>query len=152
LDSELRAALDALSAKIDAVDAKVVATRAVAETALSIAVEARNEAKAAHEEVRAARREASVMFETILREIRALPEGLSTAGFELVDDGHNVPVFGGDEEDDIIRNRLRERGHDLIDGPSFFAGPSRRARVISVRIRLHRQSSAEAPGFSRGAS
>ena len=39
--------------------------------------------------------------------------------FELVGDGHNVPVFGGADEDDIIRDRLRESSQELIDGPSF---------------------------------
>ena len=39
--------------------------------------------------------------------------------FELVDDGHNVPVFGGDDEDGILRDRLRKSSRDLIDGPSL---------------------------------
>ena len=59
-----------------------------------------------------------IRFETLSRLCAVLQ---CTPGelFELVDDGHNVPVFGGDDEDDIIRNRLRESGQDLIDGPSF---------------------------------
>ncbi len=59
-----------------------------------------------------------IRFETLSRLCAVLQ---CTPGelFELVDDGHNVPVFGGDDEDDIIRNRLRESGHNLIDGPSF---------------------------------
>ncbi len=38
---------------------------------------------------------------------------------ELVDDGHRVPVFGGDDEDDIIRERLKHADGTLIDGRSF---------------------------------
>ena len=63
MDSELRAALEALAAKIDA-------TGAVAAAALQAAT-------AAREEAATARREAGVMFEAILKEIKALPEGLS---------------------------------------------------------------------------
>ena len=39
--------------------------------------------------------------------------------FEFVDDGHRIPVFGGDDEDDVIRGRLGETDKNLIDGPSF---------------------------------
>lgn len=123
MDTELRTALEALSAKIDAVDAKLGVTRAVAETALAIAMQARDEAKAAHDEARAAhdeakaaRREAGVMFETILREIRALPEGLSSHQREEADrldsareqtmlDAHVAPMERGvaDHERRIAR-------------------------------------------------
>jgi hypothetical protein len=32
-----------------------------------------------------------------------------------------VPVFGGDDEDDIIRERLKHADGRLVDGPSFLA-------------------------------
>lgn len=59
-----------------------------------------------------------IRFDTMVRLCEALG---CTPGdlFELVDDGHRVPVFGGDDEDDIIRERLKEAEGELIDGPSF---------------------------------
>ena len=59
-----------------------------------------------------------IRFDTVARLCEALG---CTPGdlFELVDDGHRVPVFGGDDEDDIIRERLREADAELVDGPSF---------------------------------
>ena len=59
-----------------------------------------------------------IRFETLGRLCAVLQCGPGEL-FELVDDGHNVPVFGGDDEDDILRARLRESSRDLIDGPSF---------------------------------
>lgn len=59
-----------------------------------------------------------IRFDTIARLCEVL---ICTPGdlFEVVDDGHRVPVFGGDDEDAIIRERLHEVGGDLVDGPSF---------------------------------
>ena len=59
-----------------------------------------------------------IRFETLARLcaiLRCEPGEL----FELVEDGHRVPVFGGDDEDDILRKRLRESETELIDGPTF---------------------------------
>jgi putative transcriptional regulator len=38
----------------------------------------------------------------------------------MEDDGHEVPVLGGPDEDDLIRRRLSEVG-TRVDGPSFVA-------------------------------
>ena len=61
-----------------------------------------------------------IRFDTLVRLCEALG---CTPGdlFELVDDGHRVPVFGGDDEDDIIRERLKHADGRLVDGPSFLA-------------------------------
>jgi putative transcriptional regulator len=40
--------------------------------------------------------------------------------FELECDEHRVPVLGGTDEDDIVRERLA-RGERRVDGPSFIA-------------------------------
>ena len=58
---QLKAYLDAMRAEMAAMDGKIDKTREALETTI-------NET----------RREAGVMFESILHEIRALPEGLST--------------------------------------------------------------------------
>lgn|GEM_PF-59850 len=59
-----------------------------------------------------------IRFDTLARLCEALGCGPGDL-FELVDDGHRVPVFGGDDEDDILRERLKEAKAELIDGPSF---------------------------------
>ena len=59
---------------------------------------------------------AGMRFDTIVRLCEALackPGDL----FELVDDGHRVPVFGGDDEDEILLQRLADPVR--VDGPSF---------------------------------
>lgn len=48
--------------------------------------------------------------------------------FEIEQDTHRVPVLGGPDEDDIIRERLREPGR-RVDGPSFVAELLRGSRV-----------------------
>lgn len=59
-----------------------------------------------------------IRFETIAR----LCEVLTCAPgdlFELVDVGHRIPIFGGDDEAAILHERLQEADAELIDGPSF---------------------------------
>lgn len=45
--------------------------------------------------------------------------------FEPSDGARGIPVFGGDDEDDILRERLKEAAGGLVDGPSFL-----RARIV----------------------
>ncbi len=59
-----------------------------------------------------------IRFDTIARLCEVLtcsPGDL----FELVDVSHRIPIFGGDDEAAILRQRLGETDDDLIDGPSF---------------------------------
>ena len=78
LDPELRAYLDAMRADMAAMEQrlsdKVSAVDAKADAAREEAVAARQEAREGFE---TARREAGAMMESIIHEIRALPEGLS---------------------------------------------------------------------------
>ncbi len=60
-----------------------------------------------------------IQFDTLARICEALdcePGEL----FELEPDSHRVPVLGGTDEDEIVRQRLREPGR-VVDGPSFVA-------------------------------
>lgn len=62
---------------------------------------------------------AGIQFETLARICEALecePGDL----FEFEPDSHRVPVLGGADEDEIIRQRLQEQGRN-VDGPSFVA-------------------------------
>jgi putative transcriptional regulator len=61
----------------------------------------------------------SIRFDTLAR----LCEVLDCAPgdlFELEEDFHAVPVLGGDDEDEIIRQRLADPGR-RVDGPTFTA-------------------------------
>lgn len=61
----------------------------------------------------------SIRFDTIARLCEVLdcePGDL----FELEEDFHKVPVLGGDDEDEIIRQRLADSGR-RVDGPTFAA-------------------------------
>ncbi len=60
-----------------------------------------------------------IQFDTLARICEALhcePGDL----FELEHDSHEVPILGGPDEDEIVRQRLRESGQ-VVDGPSFVA-------------------------------
>lgn len=60
---------------------------------------------------------AGIQFDTLARICEALecePGDL----FELEHDSHRAPVLGRPDEDDIIRERLREPRR-VVDGPSF---------------------------------
>lgn len=62
---------------------------------------------------------AGIRFDTLARLCEALgcePGDL----FELKRDGHRVPLLGGPDEDELVRQRLQESGR-RVDGPSFVA-------------------------------
>ncbi len=62
---------------------------------------------------------AGIRFETLIRLCDVLgcePGDL----FELASDGHQIPVLGGPDEDDLVRQRLQEPGR-RVDGASFLA-------------------------------
>lgn len=62
---------------------------------------------------------ASIRFDTLARLCEVLdcePGDL----FELEEDFHKVPALGGDDEEEIIRQRLAEAGR-RVDGPTFVA-------------------------------
>jgi putative transcriptional regulator len=61
----------------------------------------------------------SIRFDTLARICEVLncePGDL----FEIEEDFHKVPVLGGEDEDDIIRQRLADPGR-RVDGPTFIA-------------------------------
>ncbi len=62
---------------------------------------------------------AGIRFETLARLCDVL-DCEPGALFELAAASHRVPIFGGPDEDEIIRERLREPGRS-VDGPSFVA-------------------------------
>ncbi len=60
---------------------------------------------------------AGIQFDTLARICEALacePGDL----FEFEPDSHRVPVLGGPDEDEIVRQRLHEPRR-IVDGPSF---------------------------------
>lgn len=62
---------------------------------------------------------AAIQFDTLARICEALdcePGDI----FALERDPHRVTVLGGPEEDDTIRERLKEPGR-IVDGPSFLS-------------------------------
>jgi putative transcriptional regulator len=62
---------------------------------------------------------AGIRFDTLAR----LCDALDCDPCELLQlerDAHQVPVLGGPDEDDIVRQRLKEPGR-RVDGPSFVA-------------------------------
>lgn len=62
---------------------------------------------------------AGIQFDTLAR----ICEALECEPGELLEfepDSHRVPVLGGADEDETVRQRLREPGR-IVDGPSFVA-------------------------------
>ena len=62
---------------------------------------------------------AGIRFDTLARLCEVLecdPGDL----FEVEEDFHRVPVLGGPDEDDVVRQRLQQPGQ-RVDGPSFVA-------------------------------
>ena len=66
---------------------------------------------------------AGIQFDTLARICEAL-ECEPGELFEYEPDSHRVPLLGGPDEDEIVRQRLREPGR-IVDGPSFVAELSR---------------------------
>ena len=62
---------------------------------------------------------AGIQFDTLARICEAL-ECEPGEFFEFEPDSHRVPLLGGPDEDEIVRQRLREPGR-IVDGPSFAA-------------------------------
>ncbi len=76
---------------------------------------------------------AGIQFDTLARICEALdcePGEL----FEIEPDSHWVPILGGPDEDEIVRQRLREDGR-IVDGPSFVAELLKEARERAPRAR-----------------
>ena len=79
----LTASVGSLSTNVGSLATEVKATRAVAEAALSVAVQARDESAATRRALEAkideVQRQAGAARDAIIHEIKALPDGLSTA-------------------------------------------------------------------------
>lgn len=65
-----------------------------------------------------------IRFETLASLCEALGCGPGDL-LEVRGDGHEIPTLGGPDEDDLIRQRLREPGRP-VDGPSFLESLVRR--------------------------
>lgn len=57
--------------------------------------------------------------------------------FELERDSHLVPVLGGPDEDEFVRERLRNAGQ-IVDGPTFVAELLKQAQARPSRAGQHR--------------